>query len=71
MDGAQAVAVCVALNDQTADRIDKSLIDCLHCQARVVCVAKPDVFSRCCDLQPWPRRPVWMAWYVLPLRRKR
>ena len=45
MDGAQAVAVCVALNDQTAQHIDKSLIECMHCQARVVCVAKPDVFS--------------------------
>ena len=45
MEGAQAVAVCVALNDQTAHHIDKSLIDCMHCKARVVCVAKPDVFS--------------------------
>lgn len=45
LEGACAIAVCVPLNDQSAHRIDRSLVQCLHQQARVVCVAKPDVFS--------------------------
>ena len=42
---ADAVAICVSLNDESAYRIDRSLIQCLRKHARLVCVSKPDVFS--------------------------
>ncbi|WP_438866308.1 NAD(P)-dependent oxidoreductase [Pseudomonas sp. L1(2025)] len=42
---AYAVAICLSLNDESAHRIDRSLIQGLHKNARLVCVAKPDVFS--------------------------
>lgn len=45
LEGAYAVALCVSLNDESAHRIDRALIQCLHPHARLVCVAKPDVFS--------------------------
>ncbi|WLG27093.1 FAD-dependent oxidoreductase [Pseudomonas lurida] len=45
LDGAYAVALCVSLNGESAHRIDRSLIQCMHAPARLVCVAKPDVFS--------------------------
>ncbi|MEA3167519.1 MAG: hypothetical protein QOI97_467 [Pseudomonas sp.] len=45
LNGASAVALCVSLNDETVHRIDRALIQCLHKQARLVCIAKPDVFS--------------------------
>ena len=45
LQGACAVAVCVSLNDESAHRIDRALIQCMHRQARLVCVAKPGVFS--------------------------
>lgn len=45
LDGASAVAICLSLNDESTHRIDRALIQCLHRQARLVCVAKPDVFS--------------------------
>ena len=45
MQGAQAVAVCLSLNAESAHRIDQSLIQCMQKKARLVCVAKPDVFS--------------------------
>ena len=45
MEGARAVAICLSLNDDTTHCIDPALIHCLHRQARLVCVAKPDVFS--------------------------
>nr|WP_256352937.1 MULTISPECIES: NAD(P)-dependent oxidoreductase [unclassified Pseudomonas] len=45
LQGASAVALCVSLNDETTHRIDRALIQCMHRHARLVCVAKPDVFS--------------------------
>ena len=45
LEGAYAVAICVSLNDESAHRIDRTLIQRLHRQARLVCVSKPDVFS--------------------------
>ena len=42
---AYAVAICLSLNNESAYRIDQPLIQCLHKHARLVCVAKPDVFS--------------------------
>lgn len=45
LEGARAVALCVALNDESVHRIDRALIERLHARARLVCVAKPDVFS--------------------------
>ncbi|MDR9879081.1 amino acid dehydrogenase [Pseudomonas allii] len=45
LEGAAAVAVCVSLNDESVHRLDRVLIQCLHSQARLICVAKPDVFS--------------------------
>ncbi|SFP59830.1 NAD(P)-dependent oxidoreductase [Pseudomonas sp. NFPP28] len=45
LEGAAAVAVCVSLNDESVHRLDRALIQCLHRQARLICVAKPDVFS--------------------------
>lgn len=45
LTGAHAVAICLSLNDESIHRIDQALIQCLHRHARVVCVAKPDVFS--------------------------
>lgn len=45
LEGSRAVAICVPLNDESMHRIDCALIQCLHRQARLVCVAKPDVFS--------------------------
>lgn len=45
LEGASAVAICLSLNDASAHRIDRGLIQCMHRHARLVCVAKPDVFS--------------------------
>ena len=45
LEGACAVAVCLSLNDESIHSIDQTLIRCMHKRARVVCVAKPDVFS--------------------------
>lgn len=45
LEGAYAVAICLSLNDESAHHIDRTLIQCLRKQARLVCVAKPDVFS--------------------------
>ena len=45
LEGASAVAICLSLNDESAHRIDRGLIQCMHRHARLVCVAKPDVFS--------------------------
>jgi len=45
LEGAYAVALCVSMNDETAHRIDQALIQSLHPHARLVCVAKPDVFT--------------------------
>lgn len=45
LEGADAVAICLSLNDETVHRIDRGLIQCLRRHARLVCVAKPDVFS--------------------------
>ena len=45
LEGASAVAICLSLNDESAHRIDRGLIQCMHSHARLVCVAKPDVFS--------------------------
>ena len=45
LEGAYAVAICLSLNAESAHRIDRTLIQCLRKQARLVCVAKPDVFS--------------------------
>lgn len=45
LEGARAVALCVSLNDESVHRIDRALIERLHARARLVCVAKPDVFS--------------------------
>ncbi|WP_368483940.1 FAD-dependent oxidoreductase [Pseudomonas fluorescens] len=45
LQSACAVAICLSLNNESAHRIDRALIQCLHKQARLVCVAKPDVFS--------------------------
>lgn len=45
LEGASAVAICLSLNDESTYRIDQALIECMHKQARLVCVAKPDVFS--------------------------
>lgn len=45
LQGACAVAVCLSLKPDSAYRIDRRLIQCLHRRARVVCVSKPDVFS--------------------------
>ncbi|MGB3122327.1 MAG: amino acid dehydrogenase [Pseudomonas sp.] len=45
LEGAQAVALCVSLNRESVQRIDRTLIQRMCKQARLVCVAKPDVFS--------------------------
>lgn len=45
MRDASAVAVCLSLTDDSAHCIDRALIQCMQRQARLVCVAKPDVFS--------------------------
>ncbi|AKS08738.1 FAD-dependent oxidoreductase [Pseudomonas trivialis] len=45
LEGASAVAICLSLNDETTHRIDPALIQCMHTHTRLVCVAKPDVFS--------------------------
>lgn len=45
LQGANAVAICLSLNDDSIQRIDRALIESLNPQARVVCVAKPQVFS--------------------------
>lgn len=45
LEGAYAVAICLSLNDESVHRIDRALVQCLHKSARLVCVAKPDVFS--------------------------
>ncbi|MBF6028794.1 amino acid dehydrogenase [Pseudomonas sp. P115] len=45
MVGARAVAICLSLNEDTTHCMGPALIQCLHRQARLVCVAKPDVFS--------------------------
>lgn len=45
LEGATAVAICLALNDDTTHRIDPVLIQGMQEHARLVCVAKPDVFS--------------------------
>ena len=45
LEGAIAVAICLSLNDESAHRIDRGLIQRVHRQARVVSVAKPEVFS--------------------------
>lgn len=45
MRGAQAVAVCLSLNKESVHRINEALIRGLHSEARLICVAKPDVFS--------------------------
>ena len=45
LEGARAVAVCVSLNNESVHCIDQTLIRRMHRQARLVCVAKPDVFS--------------------------
>lgn len=45
LDGAYAVAICLSLNEDSAHRINPALIQCLHQHARLVCVAKPDIFS--------------------------
>lgn len=43
--GASAVAICLSLNDETTHCINHALIQCMHRQVRLICVAKPDVFS--------------------------
>lgn len=45
LEGTCALALCLALNDETAHCIDQTFIQCLRRKARLVCVAKPDVFS--------------------------
>ncbi|MDQ0653107.1 NAD(P)-dependent oxidoreductase [Pseudomonas cedrina] len=45
LEGATAVAICLALNDDSTHRIDPVLIQGMQERARLVCVAKPDVFS--------------------------
>ncbi|MGK9417928.1 amino acid dehydrogenase [Pseudomonas cedrina] len=45
LEGATAVAICLALNDDSTHRIDPVLIQGVQEHARLVCVAKPDVFS--------------------------
>ncbi len=45
LEGASAVAIRLSLNDESAHRIDRALILSMHPYARLVCVAKPDVFS--------------------------
>lgn len=45
LEGASSVAICLSMNDQSTHRIDRSLIQCLRRPARLVSVAKPDVFS--------------------------
>ena len=45
LESASAVAVCLSLKDESIHRINQSLIQCMHKRARLVCVAKPDVFS--------------------------
>lgn len=45
LDGAKAVALCLSLNIESVHRIDQALIQHMHRHARLVCVAKPDVFS--------------------------
>ncbi|MHA6573918.1 NAD(P)-dependent oxidoreductase [Pseudomonas yamanorum] len=45
LQGAYAVAICLSLNDESAHCIDRTLIQCMPRHARLVCVAKPDVFS--------------------------
>ncbi|WP_248731306.1 NAD(P)-dependent oxidoreductase [Pseudomonas sp. MWU13-2517] len=45
LEGASAVAICLSLNVESRHRIDQTLVQAMHRQARLVCVAKPDVFS--------------------------
>lgn len=45
LEGACAVAICLSLNDESAHSIDRALIQCMSRQVRLVCIAKPDVFS--------------------------
>ena len=45
LEDACAVAICLSLNDESAYRFDAALVQCLNTHARLVCVAKPDVFS--------------------------
>lgn len=45
LQGACALAICLPLNKDTDHRLDQKLIASMHRQARLVCVAKPDVFS--------------------------
>ena len=45
LQGASAVAICLSLNDESTHRIDQALIRCMRRDARLICVAKPDVFS--------------------------
>lgn len=45
LEGATAVAICLSLNDDSTHRIDPVLIQGMQEHARLVCVAKPDVFS--------------------------
>jgi lactate dehydrogenase-like 2-hydroxyacid dehydrogenase len=45
LQGASTVAICLSLNDESTHRIDRALIECMHRHARLICVAKPDVFS--------------------------
>ena len=45
LQGARSIAICLSLNDESAHRIDRALIQCMHRQARLICVSKPDVFS--------------------------
>jgi hypothetical protein len=45
LQDASAVAICLSLNDESTYRIDQALIECMHRLARLICVAKPDVFS--------------------------
>lgn len=45
LEGATAVAICLALNDESTHRIDPVMIQGMQEHARLVCVAKPDVFS--------------------------
>ncbi|MGC6371424.1 FAD-dependent oxidoreductase [Pseudomonas sp. K2I15] len=45
LEDAYAVAICISLNDESTHCIDRALIQRMHKKARLVCVAKPDVFS--------------------------
>jgi lactate dehydrogenase-like 2-hydroxyacid dehydrogenase len=45
LEGASAVAICLSLYDESVHRLDQALIQSMCREARLVCVAKPDVFS--------------------------